>query len=386
MTRMQPEILILLGAFWPGHESTGPNLTLKAMCEALGDQFRFSLIARDRPFGGNAAIVESGRWHDLGFARAQYLPVGRGGARGLARLIRETPHDLLLLNGFFDREFTIPALAARRLGRFPRKPAMLSPRGEFSGGALGLKGGRKALYRRIVALTGLLDDVVLHATSDAEDADLKRAFPGRAIRKVANFRPLFDRPAHKPRAPGTPLRVAFVGRISPVKGLDIALTALARVDAQVVFDIFGPVSDAAYWARCQALIAALPPHVTATHRGEIANRDVACELAGRDLMLMPSLSENFGHAIFESLAAGTPVAIGDQTPWRGLEAVRAGFDLPLGDPALFANAVDRIACFGPEENLAWRLGARQVAENYVAGSVARDQMARLLTDCVTGNG
>lgn len=376
MTR--PSILILIGSLWPGHDASGPNLSIKAQCEALGGSFDFTIVARDRPFEGGAALAAPG-WHDLGWAKARYLDVGRAGARGLAALLRETPHDLLVLNGFFDREFTIPALFARRFGRGSHAPVLLSPRGEFTGGALSLKRGRKAVYRRLVAALGLLDGVHLHATSEAEAADISAALPHQRVSLVPNFRPLFATPPHSPRAAQSPLRLAFLGRISPVKGLDTALDALAAATEPVHLDIYGPVSDPDHWAACRARIAALPSHARATHHGEIANADAPAILAAHDALLLPSLSENFGHAIFESLAAGTPVIIGDQTPWRGLETAQAGFDLPVGNVAAFAGAIDRLATMPAAEVACWRSGALARARLHADSSTAQAEMAALFT-------
>jgi glycosyltransferase involved in cell wall biosynthesis len=371
---VKPRVLILIGAFWPGHDSAGPNLSVKAMCQALGDEFDFLLVARDRPFGAASAMIDSSRWHDLGWATIHYLTVGKRGAEGLAALLRDTPHDLLYVNGFFDREFTIPAMLARRLGKAPRTPVILSPRGEFSSGALGLKGARKSLYLAITRALGLAKGVTFHVTSDEEADDVRAAFPRNPVETITNIRPLFALPE---RAPGNLFRVAFLGRISPVKGLDVALEALALVKARVDFTIFGPISDRAHWARCEELIAALPANVTAHRAGELANNDVAETMAKQDLLLLPSRSENFGHAIFEALGAGTPVVIGDRTPWRGLEAAKAGFDIALPNPAAIAAAIDSLATMPPDEYAGWRAGARAMAERFVATSTARADMARL---------
>ncbi len=105
MATVKPRVIILIGAFWPGHESAGPNLSVKAMCESLSDQVEFFLVARDRPFGAPEPMVATGEWRDLGWAKIRYLTVGSRGAEGLASLLRDTPHDLLFVNGFFDREF-----------------------------------------------------------------------------------------------------------------------------------------------------------------------------------------------------------------------------------------------------------------------------------------
>lgn len=377
MEQVKPRVLILIGALWPGHESAGPNLSVKAMCESLGDEFEFLLVARDRAFGASEPLVATDGWRDLGWAKVHYLTVGKRGAEGLAALLRDTPHDLLFINGFFDREFTIPAMLARRFGKAPRTPVIVAPRGEFSSGALGLKGRRKSLYKAIVGLLGLAKNVTFHVTSAEEDADTRAAFPRNRVERITNVRPLFALPEHRP---GNVFRVAFLGRISPVKGLDVALVALALVEERVDFTIWGPISDPIHWARCEQLIAALPANISAHHDGELANDAVPQAMAGQDLLFMPSRSENFGHAIFEALAAGTPVLIGDKTPWRGLEAAKAGFDIPLPDPSALAAAIDTLAALLPTDYARWREGARAMAERFVATSTARADMARLLHD------
>ena len=373
----KPVILILIGALWPGNDSSGPNQSIKALCEGLSDAFEFRIVSRDRPFDAAAPTAPAGVWQDRGFAHQACLPVGRFGAMGLAKLLQETPHDLLVLNGYFDREFTLPTLIGRRFGRGSSGPVLLSPRGEFSGGALSLKAGRKSAYSRLAGLTGLLRGVHIHATSDVEAQDIRAALPNTPITAVPNFRPLFPLPLFVARAPDEPLRLVFLGRISRVKGLDIALDALARCTVPAKLSIYGPVGDDAYWQACQTQMAALPAHVSAEWCQEISNDAAPEMLARHDLFLTPSLSENFGHAIFESLASGTPVLIGDQTPWRHLAAQKAGHDLHVGDAEGLAAAIDDYAALPLPEQAAWRTGARTAAERWVADSPARDAMASL---------
>ncbi len=380
MLSERKSVMILLGAFWPGHEATGPNMSARAMCDALSDEFSFRIIARDRPFGATEPLVDHSQWYDQGSKKIHYLPVGRAGAKGLAQLIRQTPHDMLMLNSFFDREFTLPALMARRMGHIPAKPALLSPRGEFSGGALSIKGGRKAIFHRIASIAGLLDGVRIHATSLQEAEDARSAFPAVPVSVIENFRPLFALPDYRPPQTEGRLRVAILGRISPVKRLDMAIQALKAAGRPVQFDIYGPVSDPDYWAHCQREIASLPETVRVSYCGEIANAEVAERMANYDVMLLPSLSENFGHAIFESLAAGTPVIIGDQTPWRGLAALKAGWDVGVNDLAGFSAALQSAADMDGPTRLIWRKGARACAEAHFRNNKAPEAMRVLIRE------
>jgi len=381
--RTRPSVLVLMGCFSPGADASGPNQSLRAMCEALGQDFDFRIVARDRAFGARESQSTGPGWRPVAGARARYLEIGPLGARGLAALLNETPHDLLMLNGFFDREFTLPALALRRGRVVTRQPVLLSPRGEFSAGALSLKAGVKRAWLASALACGLLKGVTLHATGEEEAADIRRALAGRLPTVTApNARFLFARPTAQARAPGAPLRLAFLGRISRIKNLDFALKVLARVKAPVIYDIYGPDSDPAYAKACQTLAASLPSHVAARFHGEVSNAEAPALLAAHDLLFLPTLGENFGHAIFEALAAGSPVLVSDRTPWRDLEARQAGVDLPLERPDLFAQAIDRFAAMSPADFLAWRDGARLEAElETVRSDAARQLRETLLRAC-----
>jgi len=366
----RPIVLTLIGACWPGSDSSGPNLSFRGLAEALTGEFEFLQVSRDRPFGASEALAESGRWLDRGYAKARYCAPSRLGAVGLQRLLRETPHDVLVLNGFYDQDFTLPALLLRRLGRVPRKPTILSPRGEFASGAMGLKSGRKAAWRLFARRAGVLSNVWLHATSEAERTDIERGYPWAQGCLIApNVRALVAAPKHQLGTDGT-TRIVFIGRISRVKNLDYALAVLARVKARATFDIYGPRQDAAYWKECKKLVAALPAHVTVTWRGEIGNSAVPGALASADLFFLPTRSENFGHAVFEALSCGVPTLISDTTPWRGLTERSAGWDLPLADPAGFARRIDEFASLDEGRRASLRTGARRAAERWIESSDA----------------
>lgn len=370
MTSARPVVLVLIGCLWPGSDSSGPNQSLRSLCAELADEFDFRIVARDRPFGGAARAAPEG-WVDLGFAEIAYLRIGWLGALGLRRLLRDTRYDLLLLNGFFDREFTLPALVMRRLGLIPGRAVLLSPRGEFGDGALSLKRGVKRAWLAVVRLTGLLQGVTLHATSEQEAADIAERLTFAAAARVApNVRPMFAPPPASMETRGGPLRLAFLGRVTAIKNLDYALNALRLVRTAVAYDIFGPISDRAYGQACEALAGTLPSHVKVRFMGEISNASAPATLAAYDLLFMPTKGENFGHAIFEALASSTPVLISDRTPWRDLARRRAGFDLPLDDPGAFAAAIERMAAMPPAEAVLWRAGARAAAEQVDSDSNA----------------
>ncbi|MCB8933280.1 MAG: glycosyltransferase, partial [Chthonomonadaceae bacterium] len=100
-------------------------------------------------------------------------------------------------------------------------------------------------------------------------------------------------------------------------------------------------------------------------------------LQAYDAFFMPTHGENFGHAIWEALAAGLPVVISDKTAWRGLEAAGAGWDLPLSDEAAFTRVVQGLVEMGSEAHAVLGAGARALAEGFGADGSIVDANRRL---------
>ncbi|MBH0187489.1 MAG: glycosyltransferase [Nitrospira sp.] len=146
-----------------------------------------------------------------------------------------------------------------------------------------------------------------------------------------------------------------------MKNLQFALQVIARIREPVLFDIYGPVTDEGYWNRCQADMAVLPSHVQVNYHGAAHPDQIRGIMSGHDLFFLPTLGENFGHVIAESLSAGTPVLIADTTPWRDLEAAGVGWDLRLDEEQSFLRCIEHCARLGAEEYEAWRAAIRRFA-------------------------
>ena len=271
---------------------------------------------------------------------------------------------MLYLNSFFDSVFTIMPLLARRLGLLVEAPVLLAPRGEFSTGALRLNRLKKRVYIWLSQFFGLYNNIRWHASSEYETDDIKREISVvDDVILVALDLPTRVSTEEKPQfewcTSQEALRVVFLSRISPMKNLNYALRVLERVTAQVVFDIYGPIEDAAYWQLCLELCNSMPQNIAITYRGAILPNDVAKTFANYDLFLFPTQGENYGHVIAESLSVGTSVLLSDQTPWRNLEADGLGWDMPLDDIAGFVKILESVAFQTSDEKNSVRRDIRQ---------------------------
>lgn len=369
-----PVVLVLLGCFSTGVEATGPNQNLLGMVRALSHRYRFRVLAEAVP--GDKV----GKWQMLQGVEQMPLKAVKGVVPGLRAAIAATPHDAILSNGFFDRGFTIPSLLMRKLRLIPRRPYLLATHGEFSPGALAISARLKSAYLAAVRRLGLLEEVTLQSTTDLETSEIRagfRSFDG-PIAMTPVIRSVPPMPARAAGPGEGPLRVVFLSRIDRKKNLHYALECLASAGIKAAYDIYGPVSDEAYWRECQAVIRTMPCNVTVTHRGVVTQREVPLVLSQYDLFFMPTLGENFGHAIVDALAVGLPVLISDQTNWRDLEAIRAGWDIPLDDREATIAALRWLDAAGPDER--WRLSVG--AHRYITEKLADDDAVRATQSCL----
>ncbi|MEX2337680.1 MAG: glycosyltransferase family 4 protein [Aquisalimonadaceae bacterium] len=336
--------------------------TIANLVEHLGDELNFCIVTRDRDALDDApyADVEVDAWNRVGKARVFYGSPNALTLRGIARLLRRTPHDVLYLNSFFDPRFTGLPLLVQRLGLVQRRPCVLAPRGEFSSGALMLKSGKKRAYLWLARSLGVYSNLTWQASSRYEAEDTERALGENASRIVVapNLPPAtVAAPSEEPRTVNEdgPSRVVFLSRITAMKNLDFALRVLARVTVKVIFDIYGPIRDEPYWHQCEALIEEMPEHVSVQYRGSIDPSEVPGVMASYDLFFLPTLGENYGHVIPEALVVGTPVLISNATPWRDLKKEGVGWDLPLqAGEAAFAACIEELARMDPKALCVWR--------------------------------
>lgn len=349
----RPTILTFVSYYLPGYKSGGPVRTIANMVEHLGDELDFRIVTSDRDSFEDHPYpdIEVNAWNRVGKAKVYYAAQDALALRQITRLIRATPHNVLYLNSFFQPCFTAMPLIARRLGLLPRCPVVLAPRGEFSEGALALKSWKKQAYIGFARSIQLYRDLIWQASSQHEAEDIRRAM-GRTARNI-QIAPNLPPPVVPTRMvtfplesdENRPLRLVFLSRISPKKNLDFALEVLQQVSVPVEFNIYGLIDDITHWQKCDLLIGKLPSHVKAKHHGAIKHEEVANTLAAHDLFFLPTRGENYGHAIYEALAAGVPPLISDQTPWRDLDEAGVGWVRPLQGIDSFLEVIELAARF-----------------------------------------
>jgi glycosyltransferase involved in cell wall biosynthesis len=185
---------------------------------------------------------------------------------------------------------------------------------------------------------------------------------------VARFRPV-DHPE-----PSERLRVGFVGRLIPHKGVGVLIDAVAG-DERMSLDIFGagPESDA-----LAESVARLGIGSRVTFHGHVEEADVPGTYRRFDVLAVPSVPmpgwlEQFGRVVVESQASGIPVVASASGALPDVVG-EAGLLVPPDDPGALRSALSRLL---DEPGLWGRLRERGIAGagRYSWMSVAETQMA-----------
>ena len=370
-TKKQTRVTILcfVAHYLPGYRSGGPLRSIVNFVDQLGEEFDIRIVTCDRDILDDSPYpsVDIDAWNVVGNAKVFYASKKTLNLFGITRLIRKTPHDVLYLNSYFAFSLTGCALLLRRLGFVPKRPCVISPRGEFSLGAMAFKKRKKRLYMFLTGLIRLYHNLIWQASSEFEARDIRREF-GHEAKKIFVASDLVQKtPANETffskkynRIPG-PLRIIFLSRISPVKNLDFLLQSFRGFTQHVELTIYGPVEDRDYWFLCNKFIAQLPENVQVKYLGEVSPDQVYRVFGEHDLFALPTRGENYGHVIAESLAAGTPVLISDQTPWQSDDA--GGITtLSLADSLRWAEEINRLATLDDDSLFVLRKAAKNIAK------------------------
>jgi glycosyltransferase involved in cell wall biosynthesis len=233
--------------------------------------------------------------------------------------------------------------------------------------ALAQKSWKKRPILVMLRAIGLVRKITFHATSTDEVNEVRAAFGAVSVVLLNNVPcvPLKHPAAHSRSA--EVLQLCFLGRVHPIKNLLWLLESMKAIDCRCHLVVVGPIEDQRYYEQCLRAVEQLPSSVTVEFVGAKTEAEVRELLLASDTMILPTLGENFGHAIFESLAVGTPVIISDQTIWRGLVEQKAGWDLPLV-PEAFVGAICQLSRMNDSEYQELRENALGVAHRFLGAN------------------
>jgi glycosyltransferase involved in cell wall biosynthesis len=229
--------------------------------------------------------------------------------------------------------FTWPVAVAPFLCRARRVPYVIRPAGTLDESCRQMGHSRqKELAVSLYVRRALDKAAAVQATSDLEAADLRRLAP-RA--RVVVAEPGIEIPVAPVSISNGRRRVGSLGRIHPIKQLEVLLRAVARLGGVELW--LAGAGEPAYVASLERLAASLG--VAVRFLGHLDERDKAEFLSACDIFAFPSKHESFGVSAAEAMAAGRPVVVSPQVSLAGAVLESGAGRVAPAEPEAFSGAL-----------------------------------------------
>ena len=277
-----------------------------------------------------------------------YYATGKNSISFIRSQIQLLDIRLIYLNSMFSENFSIKILVDLFLYDFQGK-ILLSPRGMLKDSALEKSRLKKYFYLKCAKVMGLYKNVLFHATNDVEKDEIKKVFPKAAVFIVDNLAPAVTTQIDSNDKEVGTINLVFVGRVHPIKNLLFLIDLLKEVNSNIEIIVIGNVEDERYYKGLIHKTKEYPSNITVSFKGALEHKEISSALNESHLFVLPTLGENYGHAIIEALSVGRPVLISDQTPWKNLKEYNAGWELPLSDKQAWIKAIEEAASWDQAE-------------------------------------
>jgi glycosyltransferase involved in cell wall biosynthesis len=160
--------------------------------------------------------------------------------------------------------------------------------------------------------------------------------------------------------------IVFIGRLDPRKRIDLVVTGFQELSCRMPASRLLIVGSINYAKRQRRLIDRATKSESVVYIEELRHADIPDLMRAATVLVQPSTNENFGTAVAEALACGTPVVVG---PKNGTRDYISGDSIILDryTSSALARALEVVINRVRANTAAVQANARGVAEEHFAG-------------------
>jgi len=323
-------IFIFIPWFDPSFKAGGPVQSLINLVRNYNENIAYYIFTGDKDIDGTKIkVTEKNKW----VLYNKYTQVWYSNSNNIylgikTELIKIKP-DIVFINGVYSLKFNILPLLFLNNYKI-----ILSSRGMLHPGALSQKKIKKKIFLSFLKILRVQKKISFHSTDEFEKTCIEKTFGKKAnVFVAANFpkKIMYSEVVEKEVDKLIAITVALV---SPMKNYDLIIQSLNQSKANIIYHIIGGIKDKSYWSHCQYLISQLPENISVVYHGEQKPDQINSFLKKAHVFIMPSESENYGHALIEAMQSGLPIITSKHTPWNYLYENKSGVNTELSVPSL----------------------------------------------------
>lgn len=363
---LMKKVLILNPHYLPGFKSGGPQQTVQNICNIFSNISDIYLVTLDHDLGETESYdVKTGKWLELYGIKIMYVGEDKYNLNLFQKLYNG--FETIYACGLFCKNTYL--IIWINFFKKNKHKIYVAPMGVFSKNAMAVKKRKKNLFLKVFSLMGAFKKIIWSFTSEEELQEATEVVGKKNIKEyiIAEDLPRFidfDKAKKNVQEKRNPLKIVFLSRIVPKKNLLYALEILnQRFTDNIEFDIYGLLEDKSYWEQCKQAMDKLPPNIICRYRRSVRPEESIQVFSQYDVFLFPTQGENFGHVIYEALAAGCIPIISDTTPWKDLEKKKCGSVVELSNIDGFKVAIQSYLECPESDFLQYKMNAIGYAEN-----------------------
>lgn len=368
LKNQKPKVLLLADWFPPAYRAGGPIRSCDNIVKSLGQDIDIKVVTSAYDLGSVKLDITENTWHEYYGAQVYYASGRRKLLGQMMSVLRTWKPDKIHINGVFSLKASILPLFIARLTGNSHKVVM-SLRGMLMPSALHIKSIKKRAYLKVSKSMGLFKNITLHSTNQ-EEFESSKAYlntPNHVI--VPNLPSINPDPITKIDKKSGELSILIVGRVHGIKNIHLLPKFLQHVSGHTTTQLIGHLEDEKYLGEIELAFSHLDSH-SFEYQGEVPSAQIAEKIHQNHILFLPSQSENYGHAIVESLIHYRPVVISNTTPWKKLEDFKAGYSIDLKEEQKFADALQFMVNCDQNEYDTWQQGTRKYVEEVVFDKTA----------------
>lgn len=290
--------------------------------------------------------------------------------------------DIIHQHGIWTGESIVTSIW-RKIGK---KPVIISPHGSLDPWGLNISVWKKKLALFFFEKNNLNKSNCLHALSINEAKNIHAFGLYRPIAIIPNgIQETWlikegngDKFKNRYSIPRDQRIMLYLGRITPVKGLDMLVNALSEIKDQIdgwILIIAGD-DEFNYQKDIYNLIKSSSLEGVIKFVGSQYGQEKRDAFAAADLFVLPSYSEGSPIVLLEALGAGVPVLATKASPWEDLEKYNCGFLVDISETSLKDKLLE-VAHFSKETLHEMGVRGKQLVKNKYTWDIIATQTIKL---------
>jgi len=357
----KPNILLFTDWYLPAYKAGGPVVSIYQLVQLMQKKFQFYIICSNSDLGENEAFknIDTNTWIDGDYGeKIKYWRKKNCIKNNYLLLIKETKPMAIYYNSVFSYNFTLkPIFYYLKLYDVKQ---FLSPRGMLHSAAISLKSRKKRLFLWLIKYTHFFRNIIFIATDKQEQKYISHHELKTPIIIVPNI----------PDCSFLDLETSIIkqnhiitiARIAPEKNALMALDVISEISKPITYTWIGDSKNKNYFDSFMQKAQNLPPHIDFKYLGALPKKEVKKVILESNIFFLPTLGENYGHAIFEALAASLPSVIGNNTPF--INADMPGLYQAASDNKnQFRIHLENLLSLTKDEYIEEKKAAKKIAEN-----------------------